>query len=367
MNTCGVTIKAVAARVPSIAVRNFDEQWFSEISEADQLAWQDKWGIEQRFFTDSSRHTPLQLAHSVAAEAISLAQLQAQDIDMLISGTTNVVQLSQNEQCGLPKKLLYPRVSQALKQTLALENAIEFDIQNECSTMMDAMQIGHNAIKTGRAKQVLLVVFETSSNSLNRTEANGMNFGDGYAAIVLSRHDDPNLGIQSQSYQSFPNNYSLATVKWDEQPKTPTGLSFHMPEEGASEMGKFVPKTLPKLVYSALEKSAIQPSDIDFYVFHQPARKLIDAWCAYLKIPSEKTIKIMQEYGCAVSAAMPLAFNLALLQQKIAAGSQIVIASPSVGWGFGAQVWQLGELPKCSPQIHQSILDSQNTTRNESQ
>ncbi|MFK3865963.1 3-oxoacyl-ACP synthase III family protein [Pseudoalteromonas rhizosphaerae] len=365
MNSCGVTISAIAARVPTIKAKNFDSVWFSEISKEDQQAWQDKWGITQRFYTDYKLHSPLELACDVASEVLQLANLEAAEIDMLITSSTNALQLAKNADCDLHDKLFYPRISYSIKQQLSAHNAIEFDIQNECSSMMDAMQIGHNAIKTGQAKIVLLVVQEAVNEVMDRTTVNGMNFGDGYAAIILSRHSNPNLGIQSQAYQSISKNYSLATVRWDSESSTLSGTSFQMPEAGASEMGKFVPKTLPKLVKLAMAKVDMDPSDVDFFVFHQPARMLIDAWCKLLSIPEDKTIKIMQQYGCAVSAAMPIAFNLALQQKKIQSNCKIVIASPSVGWGFGAQIWQLGELPKFSSEIHQSEIEKQRIARNE--
>ncbi|KAF7767812.1 putative alkyl quinolones biosynthesis protein PqsC [Pseudoalteromonas citrea] len=361
--TCGVTIRAIATRVPTISVGNFDEKWFPDIDKQSKLAWQEKWGIEQRFYTDECKHSPMTLACDAAREAMGLAEVNYNDIDLLITSSTNAIQRAQNTVCGLPKNLFYPRISYAIKRVLGLDNAMEFDIQNECSSMMDAMQVGHNAIKTGQAKKVLLIVQESTHEVMDRTNVNGMNFGDGYAAIILSHDDDPALGIQSQAYQSFSKNYDLATVSWDKQVNTPSHMSFQMADSGAGEMGKFVPKYLPKLVKRALVKAELSNADIDFYVFHQPARKLIDAWCALLNVPPEKTLKIMQQYGCAVSAAMPIAFNLALQQHLIPENSKIIIASPSVGWGFGAQVWQLGALPKYAPEIHQSVLETGNHSK----
>jgi 3-oxoacyl-[acyl-carrier-protein] synthase III len=361
--TCGVTIRAIATRVPTISVGNFDEKWFPDIDKQSKLAWQEKWGIEQRFYTDHLIHSPMTLACDAAREAMNLAEVPNHAIDLLITSSTNAMQLAANTQCGLPENILYPRNSYATKRLLGLDNAMEFDIQNECSSMMDAMQIGHNAIKTGQAKRVLLIVQECSYEVMDRTNVNGMNFGDGYAAIVLSHDDDPTLGIQSQAYQSFSENYELATAIWDKHVNTRSHMSFQMTKNGASEMGKFVPKYLPKLVKRALAKAQLSNADIDFYVFHQPALKLIDAWCALLDVSHEKTLKIMQHYGCAVAAAMPIAFNLALQQQLIPENGKIVIASPSVGWGFGAQVWQLGELPKCAPEIHQTVLETCNYTQ----
>ncbi|WP_339141076.1 3-oxoacyl-ACP synthase III family protein [Pseudoalteromonas galatheae] len=348
MNMCGVEIKAVAAKVPTLAVKNEDPQWFSKISSTDREEWEQKWGIKQRYYTDLSVSMPMDISVSVAQEALQLAELDSDDIDLFITSSSLAVQI--------PERQFYPRISHTLKQRLQLKNATaEFDIQNECSSMMDGLQLAANAIMTGQAEHVLILTQEISSAIMDRSCVNGMNFGDGYAAMVVSKSSDPTLGIVSQHYQSFPKHHKLATICWNDKVDTYFGLCFDMPEQGARVMGQFVPKSLPKLVNAAMKKVELDSNDIDFFVFHQPARKLIDAWCALLRIPEHKVLKIMEEFGCAVAAAMPLAFNIALQQQAIADNSKIVIASPSIGWGFGAQIWQLGKVPKFSSNVHYQI------------
>jgi len=58
---------------------------------------------------------------------------------------------------------------------------------------------------------------------------------------------------------------------------------------------------------AALAQAGLSPGDVDFIVPHQANSRIIDATVKMLKLPPEKCIVNIEEYGNTSSASIPLA------------------------------------------------------------
>ncbi|MHA5864081.1 3-oxoacyl-[acyl-carrier-protein] synthase III C-terminal domain-containing protein, partial [Pseudomonas aeruginosa] len=55
----------------------------------------------------------------------------------------------------------------------------------------------------------------------------------------------------------------------------------------------------------------------------------------------------MGDTGVMISVSIPYTLMTGLREGKIRPGDRIVMAGAATGWGFAAQVWQLGEVLVC--------------------
>jgi 3-oxoacyl-[acyl-carrier-protein] synthase-3 len=98
---------------------------------------------------------------------------------------------------------------------------------------------------------------------------------------------------------------------------------------------------LPTVIYKLLQKQSMQPSDIDFIVFHQANGFLIDYLMKKMKLPLEKTYTNVEEIGNTGSASIGIALSEAMLKGKIKKDSNLVIAAVGSGFNFGACLFKM--------------------------
>ncbi|MBE0833762.1 3-ketoacyl-ACP synthase, partial [Escherichia coli] len=145
--------------------------------------------------------------------------------------------------------------------------------------------------------------------------------------------------------------YEVATGRW-RLPENPTGeakprLYFSLFSDGQNKMASFVPTNVPIAMRRALEKAGLGSDDIDYFVFHQPAPFLVKAWAEGIGARPEQYQLTMGDTGVMISVSIPYTLMTGLREGKIRPGDRIVMAGAATGWGFAAQVWQLGEVLVC--------------------
>ena len=116
-------------------------------------------GIERRHIAHDSE-TTCDLAENAARNAMDMAGVSANEIDLLIVATTTA-------------DCVFPSVACLLQNRLKITNATPaFDVQAVCAGFVYALGIADSFIKAGNAKSVLVVGAETFSRILNWEDRN---------------------------------------------------------------------------------------------------------------------------------------------------------------------------------------------------
>ena len=115
---------------------------------AQQIDTSDEWietrsGIKERRWA-AEDVTTFDLAHQASMNAISNANIDSEEIDMIIVGT-------------LSSDYFFPGVSAQLQDSLNLNTIGAFDIKAACSAFIYSLSIADQFIKTGMAKKILVV------------------------------------------------------------------------------------------------------------------------------------------------------------------------------------------------------------------
>lgn len=129
-------------------------------------------GIKSRRIAGPNE-TASSMAEAAARVAISAAQIDAEDIDMIIVAT------------GTPDRV-YPSTGCLLQKRLGIKNCVAFDIQAACSGAIYALSIADQYIKSGAAQKILVVGTELCSRITDWTDRGTcILFGDGAGAVLL--------------------------------------------------------------------------------------------------------------------------------------------------------------------------------------
>src|SRR5471030_2370664 len=169
------------------------EQRVSNQQLTDQLAAKgietsDEWivtrsGISARHYAAADQKSS-DLAVHAAKKALEMADLQPEDIDLII------VASSTPDFYGS-----FPSTACIVQQKLGMSNnSAAFDVQAVCSGFVYAMSVADAFIRAGAHKKVLLIGAEVFSRILNFDDRGTcVLFGDGAGAVIMAASDTPGV------------------------------------------------------------------------------------------------------------------------------------------------------------------------------
>jgi 3-oxoacyl-[acyl-carrier-protein] synthase-3 len=177
-------------------------------------------------------------------------------------------------------------------------------------------------------------------------------FGDGAAAVLISREDLPNignfvLGTDGSGYKNLivpsggmaiPRSEETAKEQTDESGNIRSKDNLYM---NGPEIFSFTLRTVPDMIHQVLERNGLKQENVDHFVFHQANRFILESLRDKLSIPEEKFVIDVEETGNTVSPTIPIAIKRAMEKGRIKKGDKILIAGFGVGYSWGATILQL--------------------------
>lgn len=279
-------------------------------------------GIKKRHIAGEGE-TTCDLAEKAARAAIEAAGLKPDDIDLIVFATTTPDQVFPSTACLLQKRL-------------DIHGPAAFDIQAVCSGFVYALSIADKFIKTGAAKNALVVGAETLSRIVDWTDRTTcVLFGDGAGAVVLSASDAP--GVISTHLHADGQYEPLLTV--------PVGIATDYNAVRQSEayiqmqgreVFKVAVNTLGRIVDETLNAAGMTQADIDWLVPHQANVRIINAMGKKLSLPSERVVVTVQEHGNTSAASIPLALDSAVRDGRIKRGDTLFLEAFGGGFTWGS-------------------------------
>ena len=317
--------------VPPRVVTNFDLEKAMNTS--------DEWirtrsGISQRHYVEPGTGSS-DLAVEASRRAIEDAGIQASDIDFIIAAT-------------LSPDHYFPGIGVLVQTKLGLKDIGAMDIRNQCSGFIYALSAADMYISAGAYKTILVAAAEVQSSNLDYSDEGrdiAVLFGDGGGAVVLQANDSKDgKGILSSHLFS---DGQFASQLWMEKP-SPKDNPVFSPEKleggGFSPRmnGKHVFRTatekMPAAVRAALEQNGMTIDDIDHLIPHQ-ANDRISLMVAHdLKIPVEKVIRNISDFGNTTAASIPIALDQALKSGRIKENDLVVLTAFGSGYTWASSM-----------------------------
>tara|TARA_S200000501_G_C20864318_1_gene761274 strand:- start:2417 stop:3340 length:924 start_codon:yes stop_codon:yes gene_type:complete len=265
-------------------------------------------GIQQRHISEPGETTS-SMATKASIDAIKSANINNDDIDLIIVATTT-------------PDMVFPSTACILQNNLKIK-APAFDVQAACTGFIYAMSIADNYIRTGTSKNVLIVGAEKYSNLLDWSDRSTcVLFGDGAGAVVLSAK--PEEGIISSHIHADGQYNDLLDVK-NEQIRMK-----------GNEVFKVAVNTLSKLVDETLEKNNMDKSDIDWLVPHQANLRIIKAAAKKLSLSLDQVVVTVDRHANTSAASIPLALNEAVKDGRIKDDQVILLEAFGSGFTWGS-------------------------------
>lgn len=261
------------------------------------------------------------MAKQASLRAIESAGIDPNLLDMIVVGTTT------------PDRVM-PGVACKLQAELGLTGMPAFDIQSACAGFIFGLSIADQYIRTGAAKNILVVGTEAMSTVLDWTDRRTcVLFGDGAGAVVLQASDKP--GVLSTHLHTDGRHGDSLYV--------PSGLpGLAKPDEppyvmmAGNEVFKFAVNKLHEVVLETLEANQMTHDDIDWFIPHQANIRIIEATVRKLGISMDRVVLTVADQGNTSAASIPLALDLAVRDGRIQRGQKLLMETFGGGLAWGA-------------------------------
>ncbi len=279
-------------------------------------------GIRKRHIA-APGETTCDMSEAAARRAIEAAGIKTSDIDLIVVATTT------------PDRI-FPSTACLLQRRLDIRGPAAFDLQAACTGFIYALDVADKFIRSGSARNVLVVGAETMSRIVDWTDRGTcVLFGDGAGAVVLGASDTP--GILSTHTHSDGIYENLLTI--------PYGISqgFENIQQGSqyvkmqgNEVFKVAVNTLGRIVDETLAANQLEKSDVDWLVPHQANIRIIEATAKKLKMPMERVVVTVGEHGNTSAASVPLALDVAVRDGRIQRGDMLLLEAFGAGFTWGS-------------------------------
>jgi 3-oxoacyl-[acyl-carrier-protein] synthase-3 len=275
-------------------------------------------GIRSRYVAGEGE-TTASLATDAARRALAHAEVEASEIDLIVLATATPDQT-------------FPSSATKVQATLGIPDCIAFDVHAVCTGFLYALSVADSMLRSGNAEKALVIGAETFSRILDwEDRATCVLFGDGAGALVLGA-EEGERGILSTKLHADGRHNDLLFV--DGGPST-TGTVGKLRMKGR-EVFRHAVVNLADVLTEVLDDAGLTAADVDWVVPHQANARILDATAKKLGLPSEKVVVTVGEHANTSAASVPLAFDAAVKDGRIARGDVVVLEAMGGGFTWGA-------------------------------
>jgi 3-oxoacyl-[acyl-carrier-protein] synthase-3 len=306
----------------------------SQIVETSDEWIKSRTGIGKRHLADQSVSLS-QLAAQAAIKALEMAQVSPRDIDLILLATST------------PDDL-FGSAAQVQSQ-IGANRAIAFDLTAACSGFLVGLVTATQFIRTGTYRNVLVIGADVLSRWLDWNDrATCVLFGDGAGAVVCQANDTKDNILGFELHSDGSQNGSLNLAYEGEELPLKEGVSvqkgtYKPLTMNGREVYRFAVAKVPEVIEKALYRANLTTSDIDWLVLHQANQRIMDAVSERLKLPPEKVISNLSEYGNTSAASIPLALDEAVRSGKVKKGDIIASSGFGAGLTWGGIIFRWGD------------------------
>ena len=326
-------IKAISYYLPEKVLTN--EELVKEFPEwsVDKVA--QKVGVNSRHIS-AEDETAGDMAEKAAIKLIEEYNINPKDIDFVMLCTQSPDYFLPSTACVLQHKLGIPTSAGA------------FDYDLGCSGCIYGLALAKGLISAGIAKNILLLTAETYQKYLHPSDkSNRSIFGDGAAACLVSTEGFAEIGdFVLGTDGSGAENLIVKTGA--ARQKTPTGL-FKEDDEGhiwfddnlymnGGAIFNFTLDAVPAMMKDLLAKHSLSKEDIDFFVFHQANKFMLNTIRKVCVIPKEKFYVNLNETGNTVSSTIMIGLKDCIDNKQIVSGMKVMVCGFGVGLSWGGTI-----------------------------
>lgn len=317
------TGSAVSGRV----LTNFDLEKMVDTSDE----WiRERSGIERRHILEEGK-TNSDLATEASSKALEEAGISPDQLDYIVIAT--VTGDSQ-----------FPSTACRVQAKIGATHAAAFDISAACSGFIYGLAMVNALIINGCGRYGLVIGSEVLSRITDwEDRATCVLFGDGAGAAVLGPSDGKR-GILSTYMKS---DGCLADLLYmpgggSTVPTTHESIDqrLHFIKMKGREVFKHAVRAMADAANHGLKEAGCKSEEIDLLIPHQANTRIINAIAHRLRLPDEKVVMNIQEYGNTSAASIPIALDQVNREGRLSEGVKVLLVAFGGGFTWASSLIQ---------------------------
>lgn len=274
-------------------------------------------GIRERRIA-AADETVATMGFEAAKNAIEAAQINPQDIELIIVATTS-------------HSHAYPSAACQVQGLLNIDDAISFDLAAACTGFVYALSVADQFIRAGKVKKALVIGSDLNSRKLDETDRSTVVlFGDGAGAVILEASEQEGI-ISTHLHASADKNNALVLA----QPELGIEKSGYIEMQG-NETFKLAVRELSNVVEETLLANNLDKKDLDWLVPHQANLRIITATAKKLEMDMSQVVVTLDKYANNSAATVPVALDEAIRDGRIQRGQLLLLEAFGGGWTWGS-------------------------------
>ena len=274
----------------------------------------------------------LQLSYVAARRALACAGMDAAELDFIIYGSCSTDEHVPNSASGLQVKL-------------GAHKAAAMDVNTACTSFLYGMSVATAFIKSGAAKNVLVIGVEHISKFMDWQNRNvSVLFGDGAAAAVFQASDNEE-GVVAQKLHCYADARQTLRVRGMGAGYANIGVNLGDTrwDFDGQEIFKKAVTGMSEGSLAVMAEAGVTINDIEVIVPHQANLRIIEAVAKRAGASMDKVFLTVHKYGNMSAATAPVALVEALEAGRVKPGSLVLIPAFGAGLTMSAHLIRWGQ------------------------
>ncbi|MFB9992942.1 3-oxoacyl-ACP synthase III family protein [Deinococcus oregonensis] len=285
-------------------------------------------GVRERRWL-SGTETALTLGAQAALNALSAANVELQEIDVLLNASGSQAQP-------------IPDGGALLARELGLSGRAAYSLHGTCLSFLLALQHASLLIASGQAARVLIVSTEGGSVGLNLTQPeSALLIGDGAAAVLLGPAVRSGQGLHAARIETYPEGAEHTRIRAGGSLLNARSPGIQDQDYLFDMQGLGILKLASRVVPAFLER--LRPGlstglpGISRVIPHQASKVGLDLLRRY-NWPEDRVEVTLPTLGNVIAASLPLTLHQALTAGRAGEGDTVLMVGTGAGLTAGGLI-----------------------------
>lgn len=234
------------------------------------------------------------------------------------------------------------------------------DINQGCAGYIVGLMEAFSLLEQPDMKKIVLINADILSRKTCKEDRNSYPLVGDAIAITIVENSIENVLIQGEiKMDGSRADVLMIPAGGFKMPSTPETAIIHEDKDGnrrsldnlvmqGREVFHFVQTEVPPLILDLLNRLKMTKDDIDWFLFHQPNKFMVDKLAEEIGIPYEKIpSNIVTNFGNASGVTVPLNMTFNIGEKLLTSTFKVCFAGFGVGLTWGSMIIEIGNFNFC--------------------